>query len=993
MRNLHNATLLVSFKIGLLVLTPEIRADSLTNQVILNDTGINECSSSTGVITCGSAQYPGQDAEHFSNRLNNGFSFTKLDIYGRSLLDNVTNHACVLDNATGLTWEVKTNDAGLRDWHWLYTWYNTKAPNYPGTPSGGTCYTNGRCDTEKYIEDINTQGLCGFNDWRLPTLQELLGIVHYANAHNPAIDVNFFPNTWPMGLLPGNGDESLRLYWSATQYYNNLDNAWIVDMQDGGTQTTPIHFSYHSIRLVRGQLATSDFHAHDNGTVTDYATGLTWGRCTVGQTDSGCISGTPTGMTWGEALLVAKASRLGGYNDWRLPNIKELQSLMAYYDHAVNLEGDPLDFPFPNTPWHEQNWYWSSSTLVTDPKYAWGVNFLHGNVDSNEDTEKVRDYYTRLVRGGTHYVAFGINIIKDGNGLGRVTTDPAGVNCGEDCDGGFKIGTTVKLIATPDAGSVLTAWGGDADCQDSQLNMNVDKNCQVTFTLKAKQAPTAITELPSTITTAGAKINGTVTPNGAATTVTFNFGLTTSYNTTLAASPDHIPPGVAATAVNAELTGLLCNTVYHYRVVASNSIGTTKGIDQNFTTAPCPPGVPMPLSITNPATGITATGATLNGIVDDNGSPTTVSFDFGRTSNYDISLPATPNIVHVNDAQTLVTSVRQDLSCDTTYNYRVRAVNAVGTAYGENQSFKTLPCTPSTLAMLESPQANSFESGIGLIRGWACSAKKIEVQIDGKGRLPVVYGMPRNDTQEVCNDSNNGFAILFNWNLLTSGRHVLRAFADTWQFAEVTFNVTTLGVEFLRTNSYEYDLRNFPNVGDMVRLRWAEPHQNFVMVYAKPAVPSKNAPLIENLTVPTIKAGYEYPGVVESPAAASFESGLGLVRGWACGAKKIEVQIDNGPRLQAAYGMVREDTVTPCADNDNGFSLLMNWNTFSSGNHTMRVFGDDYKFAEFKFTVTNLNIEFLVGAAGAYSLPNFPSSGRSTNVRWSEPHQNFVIVP
>ncbi|MBV5309871.1 hypothetical protein, partial [Chromatium okenii] len=69
---------------------------------------------------------------------------------------------CVKDNVTGLIWEVKTDNTtpDLRDKDWTYTWYNSGT----GTASGGTCKTTGRCDTEKFVADVNTSGLCGFND-------------------------------------------------------------------------------------------------------------------------------------------------------------------------------------------------------------------------------------------------------------------------------------------------------------------------------------------------------------------------------------------------------------------------------------------------------------------------------------------------------------------------------------------------------------------------------------------------------------------------------------------------------------------------------------------------------------------------------------------------------------------------------------------------------------------------------------------------------------
>lgn len=141
----------------------------------------------------------------------------------------------------------------------------------------------------------------------------------------------------------------------------------------------------------------------------------------------------------------------------------------------------------------------------------------------------------------------------------------------------------------------------------------------------------------------------------------------------------------------------------------------------------------------------------------------------------------------------------------------------------------TPPIKP-LVAHLESPLQNSFESGIGLIRGWVCDAATIEIKIDDQIPYQVAYGTTRSDTKEVCGDTNNGFGFTFNWNSLGTGSHNLRAIADGHEFANVTFTVTTLGEEFLQNISGEYDLTNFPTDGERTTIRWAEPHQNFVIV-------------------------------------------------------------------------------------------------------------------------------------------------------------------
>jgi len=298
--------------------------------------------------------------------------------------------------------------------------------------------------------------------------------------------------------------------------------------------------------------------------------------------------------------------------------------------------------------------------------------------------------------------------------------------------------------------------------------------------------------------------------------------------------------------------------------------------------------------------------------------------------------------------------------------------------------FAGTACGGRYRANLESPQQSSFESGIGLIRGWVCQANTVEVQINDGARQRVAYGTTRKDTVEVCGDDNNGFGYTFNWNALGNGTHRLKAFADGTEFASTTFTVTTLGVEYLEGASGEYTLPDFPQAGRNVTVRWAQPHQNFVIVGASQnpasAQPTGVVPLAASLAN------------LESPQQGSFESGIGLIRGWICQANKVEVQIDGGERQRVAYGTTRTDTAGVCGDANNGFGYTFNWNALGTGNHTLRAFADDAEFANVTFTVTTLGVDFLEGASGEYTLPNFPQAGKNVTVRWAEPHQNFVIV-
>jgi hypothetical protein len=284
-------------------------------------------------------------------------------------------------------------------------------------------------------------------------------------------------------------------------------------------------------------------------------------------------------------------------------------------------------------------------------------------------------------------------------------------------------------------------------------------------------------------------------------------------------------------------------------------------------------------------------------------------------------------------------------------------------------------------AFLESPRQDATESGVGLIRGWACDAGHIEIVIDGGAPRQAAYGTQRGDTAAACGDADNGFGLTFNWNALGDGVHNLKASADGGEFANVDFTVATLGQDFLEGIDGEYTLPDFPDAGGSPQVRWSQTHQNFVFAQA--------------IDVPGVSDPPHHPrAFLESPSQGAFESGIGLIRGWVCEADHIEVIIDGGTRRRAAYGTQRGDTADVCGDDNNGFGLTFNWNALGDGVHQLKASADGVEFADVNFVVTTLGlgVDFLEGASGRYPLPDFPSDGTTTTVAWSEPHQNFRIV-
>ena len=133
------------------------------------------------------------------------------------------------------------------------------------------------------------------------------------------------------------------------------------------------------------------------------------------------------------------------------------------------------------------------------------------------------------------------------------------------------------------------------------------------------------------------------------------------------------------------------------------------------------------------------------------------------------------------------------------------------------------------LGYLENPGANSFQSGIGVISGWACEADAVEIVIDDTAPQVAGYGTERLDTADRCGDTDNGFGLLFNWNRLDDGVHTVVARVDGEDLGRATVQVTTLGEEFLRGAAGECVAEDFPMAGETVTLEWVQNSQNFVI--------------------------------------------------------------------------------------------------------------------------------------------------------------------
>jgi len=199
-------------------------------------------------------------------------------------------------------------------------------------------------------------------------------------------------------------------------------------------------------------------------------------------------------------------------------------------------------------------------------------------------------------------------------------------------------------------------------------------------TLSPTGPPVVVTSAATSWASFSATLNGSVYPHGLTTNVYFQYGTTTSYGFTTAMQSHS---GNTYQNISANIGGLTANTVYHFRIVATNAVGTRFGADRTFTTL-SPTGAPI--VVTNFATNVASSSATLNGSLDPHGLTTSVYFQYGTTTSYGHTTPMqnqTGNIFR--DISANISS----LGTHTTYHFRIVATNSGGTRFGGDRTFAT----------------------------------------------------------------------------------------------------------------------------------------------------------------------------------------------------------------------------------------------------------------------------------------------------------------
>jgi hypothetical protein len=152
-------------------------------------------------------------------------------------------------------------------------------------------------------------------------------------------------------------------------------------------------------------------------------------------------------------------------------------------------------------------------------------------------------------------------------------------------------------------------------------------------------------------------------------------------------------------------------------------------------------------------------------------------------------------------------------------------------------------------ANLEVPQRGSVQSGVSIVSGWVCDAERVEVAFDGGDLIETAYGTTRQDTLNACGDDDNGFSLLWAYQLLGPGKHEVVAYADGVEFGRNSFSVTDIsGGTFLRDVFAESRIQGFPDLMHDVILEWQEANQNFVIKQMLDSMDSYDTPGVWDAT-------------------------------------------------------------------------------------------------------------------------------------------------
>ena len=372
----------ISFTPGL-ILSAEQLADNY-----LNDTGVqfsgNALSGNNDVCSDSNMPEDPQDCDvgrdssaDTSSTIDGaaGFAFTKLDSAGYELSADASSWACVRDDVTGLIWQNSVQTSTYQD-----------------------------------ITIDDSAEICGRSGWRLPTIEELRSIVNYGSS-SPAVDSSYFS-----AIADGHSSAE---FWTSTVFnYSGSNYYWQIDFGDVG-DTNKYFTNSDRYMLVTSadnpdylleRWPNNRYSDNGDGTVTDTYTNLIWMRCSLGQdwnSSSGACDEAASSFSWSGALNQARKSSYAEYDDWRLPNVKELTSLLKHTSSSPSINSTI----FPNIPTDSNTYFWTSTPSVSNTSSSWRVNLYDGTGDGT--SSRSSEYYVLLVRSEESSVPaapYGLNI-------------------------------------------------------------------------------------------------------------------------------------------------------------------------------------------------------------------------------------------------------------------------------------------------------------------------------------------------------------------------------------------------------------------------------------------------------------------------------------------------------------------------------------------------------------------------------------------------------
>ncbi len=194
----------------------------------------------------------------------------------------------------------------------------------------------------------------------------------------PYIDAVYFPAT-------ASGDT-----WTSTTDIEWSALAWSVGFSNGLVYLVNKASNGYVRCVSSGPSSAASFTDNGDETVTDSTTSLVWQQCSAGLSGASCGTGTAETKTWQVALEYCENLNLDG-RTWRLPSVNELKTIVDRSKTAAPYI-DTVHFPATVS-----SYYWTSTTEIPSPAFAWYVNFLNGYVSNSNKTDT---NYVRCVSSG-----------------------------------------------------------------------------------------------------------------------------------------------------------------------------------------------------------------------------------------------------------------------------------------------------------------------------------------------------------------------------------------------------------------------------------------------------------------------------------------------------------------------------------------------------------------------------------------------------------------